>query len=137
MVCGVYSVSEQEPGGPDGSSQLGLYVRRWLRWVRAGLGEGQVSRRNGSCPELAAIRRNDHAPTKRPGCVTASMAFVSSQNLMIQFTKQLMGLVSASPPATISCLCLPSGVVNSSFPLGSVSPTWAPRGVFGGRRGPF
>ncbi len=47
MVCGVYSVSEQVPGEPCDSSRLGLYVRRWLRWVRAGLGEGQVARRNG------------------------------------------------------------------------------------------
>jgi RNA-directed DNA polymerase len=30
---------EQEPGEPCGSSRLGLYVERWLRWVTAGISE--------------------------------------------------------------------------------------------------
>jgi RNA-directed DNA polymerase len=28
---------EQEPGEPPGSSRLGLYVKRWLRWVNGGI----------------------------------------------------------------------------------------------------
>ncbi len=31
---------EQERGRPDGPSRLGAYVRRWRRWVVAGLREG-------------------------------------------------------------------------------------------------
>ena len=34
---------EQEPGKPCDSSRLGLYVRRWVRWVCAGLGGGWCS----------------------------------------------------------------------------------------------
>jgi hypothetical protein len=30
---------EQEPGEPCGSSRLGLYVKRWLQWVTAGICE--------------------------------------------------------------------------------------------------
>jgi RNA-directed DNA polymerase len=29
---------EQGPGEPAGSARLGMYVRRWVRWLRAGLG---------------------------------------------------------------------------------------------------
>ena len=29
---------EQERENPQGSSQLGLYVQRWVRWTEAGLG---------------------------------------------------------------------------------------------------
>ena len=29
---------EQEQANPKGSSQLGLYVRRWVRWTESGLG---------------------------------------------------------------------------------------------------
>ena len=35
---------EQEPGEPFGSSRLGLYVKHWLRWVRACLGALNVLR---------------------------------------------------------------------------------------------
>ncbi len=31
---------EQEPGEACASSRFGLYVRRWVRWVQAGLTEG-------------------------------------------------------------------------------------------------
>ena len=27
------SAYEQEPGEPEGSARLGMYVRRWLQWV--------------------------------------------------------------------------------------------------------
>ena len=30
---------EQGPGEADASAQFGLYVQRWVRWTRAGLGE--------------------------------------------------------------------------------------------------
>ncbi len=32
---------EQEPGEAFASARLGLYVRRWVRWVQAGLPEGR------------------------------------------------------------------------------------------------
>ena len=37
FVARVRQLYEQEREKPDGSSPLGAYVRRWVRWVRAGL----------------------------------------------------------------------------------------------------
>jgi len=34
---------EQEPGEPYGSYRLGLYVKRWVRWVGAGLNERELA----------------------------------------------------------------------------------------------
>ena len=36
FVARVRQLYEQEREKPDGSSTLGAYVRRWIRWVRAG-----------------------------------------------------------------------------------------------------
>ncbi len=33
---------EQELGEPHDSSRLGLYVKRWLRWLWAGLGDEKI-----------------------------------------------------------------------------------------------
>lgn len=37
FVARVRQLYEQEPREPDTSSRLGVYVRRWVRWVRAGV----------------------------------------------------------------------------------------------------
>ncbi len=36
FVARAIRLYEQEPGEACASSRLGLYVRRWLRWARAG-----------------------------------------------------------------------------------------------------
>jgi hypothetical protein len=42
FVARVRQLYEQEPREPDTSSRLGVYVRRWVRWVRAGLSVGTL-----------------------------------------------------------------------------------------------
>ncbi|CAB1063130.1 hypothetical protein D1BOALGB6SA_7913 [Olavius sp. associated proteobacterium Delta 1] len=37
FVARAIRLYEQERGKPEGSPQLGLYVRRWVRWVEGGL----------------------------------------------------------------------------------------------------
>ena len=41
FVARAIRLYEQEPGEACASSRLGLYVRRWVRWVQAGLPEGR------------------------------------------------------------------------------------------------
>ena len=41
FVARAIRLYEQEPGEADASSRLGLYVRRWVRRVQAGLPEGR------------------------------------------------------------------------------------------------
>jgi hypothetical protein len=41
FVARVHRLHEREREKPDGSSTLGIYVRRWVRWVRAGLRGGR------------------------------------------------------------------------------------------------
>ncbi len=40
FVARALRLYEQEPGEAFASSRFGLYVRRWVRWVQAGLPEG-------------------------------------------------------------------------------------------------
>ena len=40
FVARALRLYEQEPGEPLDSSRLGEYMGRWVRWVRAGLPEG-------------------------------------------------------------------------------------------------
>ena len=46
---------EQGPGEPEGSHRLGMYVRRWAQWVRAGLG-APVRSAHGTANELDPLR---------------------------------------------------------------------------------
>ncbi len=41
FVARAIRLYEQEPGEACVSSRFGLYVRRWARWVQAGLPEGR------------------------------------------------------------------------------------------------
>ena len=43
FVARAIRLYEQEPGEPSGSSRFGVYVRRWVGWVQAGLQEGTNS----------------------------------------------------------------------------------------------
>ena len=40
FVARAIRLYEQEPGAAFASSRSGLYVRRWVGWVQAGLSEG-------------------------------------------------------------------------------------------------
>ena len=49
---------EQGPGEPEGSHRLGTYVRRWTRWIRAGLG-WRDDKLVGRDPASARLKRGD------------------------------------------------------------------------------
>jgi hypothetical protein len=53
LACAV-RLCEQEPGEPFGSPQLGLYVKRWVRWLYGGVTprkfDGAVKREWGAIP---------------------------------------------------------------------------------------
>ena len=42
FVARTIRLYEQEPGQPSGSPRLGEYVKRWSRWIRAGLPDGSI-----------------------------------------------------------------------------------------------
>jgi len=42
LIAHASRLYEQEPREPNDSSRLGLYVRRWLGWVYAGIGGGAL-----------------------------------------------------------------------------------------------
>jgi hypothetical protein len=50
---------EQEPGEPYDSSRLGVYVKRWLRWVGVGLKGLNIFDANG-CRVLATKYLSEH-----------------------------------------------------------------------------
>ncbi len=53
FVARAIRLYEQEPGKACASSRLGLYVRRWVRWVQAGLPEVVRHLKNRKFTKLA------------------------------------------------------------------------------------
>ncbi len=54
FVARAIRLYEQEPGEAFASARLGLYVRRWVRWVRAGLSMRVVLTDSRGHPALRA-----------------------------------------------------------------------------------
>ncbi len=49
FVARAIRLYEQEPGEAEASSRFGLYVRRWVRWTRAGV---TLARESGYRPTV-------------------------------------------------------------------------------------
>ena len=47
FVARALRLYEQEPGEPSDSSRLGVYVRRWVRWVSARVPDGALASPGG------------------------------------------------------------------------------------------
>ena len=64
---------EQEPGELGGSSRLGLYVRRWVRWTGRGGSGGQSQRGTGKNSTRGGTRRRrPHHLTSLPEAIKRS-----------------------------------------------------------------
>ena len=48
FVARAIRLYDQGPGEACASAGLGLYVRRWVRWTRAGLAVADIPTRNGA-----------------------------------------------------------------------------------------